>query len=82
MASKDPFNIANSPSVAPIPCVECGNNMHCVRRQLLAPGEYQLFQCVSCGANTDRTVGLQISDTAIEEQAKTLTDRRWRNGWE
>ena len=72
MASKDPFNIANSPSVAPIPCVQCGNNMRCLRRQLLAPGEYQLFKCVSCGAEADRTVGIQASDSAIEKRAETL----------
>jgi hypothetical protein len=70
MASKDPFNIANSPAVAPIPCIDCGNNMHCVRRAPGAAGEHQLFTCIACGNSTERVVGLQASDDAIQRSAE------------
>ncbi len=70
MASKDPFNFANSPVVAPIPCIVCGNNMHCVRRQPLDEGERQLFMCAACGGSSERTVGLEASDADIQREAE------------
>ena len=65
MASKDPFNIQNSPFVAPIPCVNCGTNMHCVRRESASAGEKQLFQC-SCGNSVERIVGIDVSDNELQ----------------
>jgi ferredoxin len=70
MASKDPFNIANSPAVAPIPCTECGNTMHCVRRQACDTGDHQLFICAACGKSAERFVGLQDSDDAVQRAAE------------
>jgi len=66
MVSRDPFNFANSATVAPISCMECGNNMHCVRRQPSAGGEHQCFVCAGCGASSERVVGLQVSDADIQ----------------
>lgn len=66
MASSDPFNIAHSPAVASIPCVACGNNMHCVRRQPARAGERQLFTCATCANSSERIVGLQESDADIQ----------------
>jgi hypothetical protein len=76
MASKDPFDISNSLIVAPTPCVECGNNMYCYRRQLVASGERQSFLCSSCGAETERTVGLQESDDDIQKLAEKTVGMR------
>lgn len=66
MASKDPFNFANSKTVASIPCMACGNNMHCVRREPVAGGERQTFMCATCGNASERTAGLQVSDAEIQ----------------
>jgi hypothetical protein len=71
MASRDPFNIANSPAVAPIPCVECGSNMHCIRREPQNSGERQLFMCAACGNASERTVGLQESDAEVQGGIET-----------
>jgi hypothetical protein len=71
MASRDLFNIAHSPAVAPIPCIECGNNMHCVRRQPAHAGERQMFVCAACGNASERTVGLQESDADIQCAVET-----------
>jgi hypothetical protein len=70
MASKDPFNILHSRAVAPIVCDECGNNMHCVRRTPDGDGERQRFHCVACNQETERTVGLQESDAAVQQEAE------------
>lgn len=70
MASRDPFNIGKSPVVAPIPCVDCGNNTHCVRRQPTAEGERQLFICAACGGSSERTVRAQQSDTDVQREAE------------
>lgn len=73
MASKDPFNIASSPAVAPIPCMDCGHNMHCVRRVPTDEGERQLFMCAACGHSSERVVGLQESDDTIQKAAEKNT---------
>ncbi len=70
MVSKDPFNFRSSPGVAPIPCVACGNNMHCVRRVPLQGGESQLFICAACVATAERAVGPQASDHEIQQAAE------------
>jgi hypothetical protein len=66
VASKDPFNFIDSPAVAPIPCVECGNNMQCVRRQAVSDTERQTFVCAVCGHESERTLGAQESDHDIQ----------------
>ncbi|MGD9923895.1 MAG: hypothetical protein AB7V13_21000 [Pseudorhodoplanes sp.] len=66
MASRDPFNIVESPVVASIPCIGCGNNMHCIRRQQVTAGEVQLFMCAACGNSSERVVGMQESDEDIQ----------------
>jgi transposase-like protein len=70
MASKDPFNFLNSPVVVPIPCIDCGNNMHCVRRVPEQNGERQMFICAACGDTTERAVGIQASDYEIQKAAE------------
>ncbi len=72
MVSKDPFHIGNSPAVASIPCLECGHNMHCVRREQLAAGEFQQFACVECGAVHERLFTPQESDSEIQRDAERL----------
>ena len=67
MGSRDPFNIAHSTSVAPIPCVGCGNNMHCILRRPVDLGERQTFKCVACTNAVERIVGLQVSDDEIQK---------------
>ena len=69
MASKDPFNIAHSPIVAPIPCIECGNNMHCVRRQPTSSGEKQRFLC-SCKNSVERFKALEMSDDQVQRHVE------------
>jgi transposase-like protein len=70
MVSKDPFNIAQSPQVAPITCIACGNNMRCVRRSPGRSGESQAFVCAVCGRSFERTVGLQVGDAAIQVEVE------------
>jgi hypothetical protein len=70
VASKDLFNFAQSPNVTPIVCHDCGNNMHCIRRQQVADGERQTFMCAACGSAAERLVGLQPSDAAIQAEAE------------
>jgi len=70
MASKDPFSIASSRSVAPIPCIKCGNNMHCIRRMPIGAGERQTFMCATCTHSIQRTVGSQASDAAVQAEAE------------
>ncbi|HWV42398.1 hypothetical protein [Pseudorhodoplanes sp.] len=72
MASKDPFNFLNSPMVPPIPCVSCGNNMHCVHRSPVAEGERQQFKCATCSHEVERVVGSLPSDAAIQAEAEKL----------
>lgn len=72
MAATTPFNISLSPEVAPITCLECGNNMRCVRRMPQSLGEQQLFMCVSCGTTSERVVGLEVSDHEIQKAAEQV----------
>jgi hypothetical protein len=73
MGSKSPFRIVDSPLVAPITCVECGNNMYCVRREPVADGEKQLFLCAACGRDFERIEGPQPSDAEIQRAAEDLS---------
>lgn len=70
MGSRDPFNIASSPTIAPIVCSQCGNNMHCIRRRPVARGEQQSFVCAWCAFSLERTVGLQDSNAAFQAEAE------------
>lgn len=70
MASRDPFNFATSAHVVPVPCTACGNNMHCVRRTPAPGGEHQRFACAVCGNESERTLGPQPSDAAIQAEAE------------
>jgi len=74
MASSDPFNFRTSFMVMPIPCIECGNNMHCVRRMPEAAGEKQLFICATCGQSSERVVGPQVSDEEVQRSAERDAD--------
>ncbi len=73
MASRDLFNIAHSPVVYPIPCTDCGHNMHCVRRSATPQGECQQFSCATCGATHERTLAEQVSDSDIQREAERLS---------
>lgn len=66
MPSREPFDITHSKTVAPITCVDCGHNMHCIRRAPAHPGEHQWFECSACGGKVEKIVGLQPSDAAIQ----------------
>jgi hypothetical protein len=57
MASGNLFEFLYSPSISPIPCKECGSNMHCVRRSPQENGERQVFMCATCGECTERIAG-------------------------
>ena len=72
MVAKDPFHIGHSPAVASIPCVECGHNMHCMRRSPVPAGEHQQFACASCGATCDRIFAEHESDSDIQREAEHL----------
>ena len=70
MASKDPFLFSRTKVVAPIPCVECGNNMHCFRRTPVRSGERRWFHCAGCSNEIERTVGVEPSDAAVQAEAE------------
>lgn len=75
MVSNTPYNSSESRSVAPIVCIECGNNAHCMRRSPhnLGPTyEYQAFECISCHRRWYRTVGPASSDQDIQRYAEQM----------
>ena len=86
MASKDAFKILLSQSIAPVVCIECGNNAYCIRRSPLTnggSGEQQMFECGHCHHVTIRTVGeLEPSDEDIQELAEKIVGWRKRGGSE
>jgi hypothetical protein len=71
MASDDPFNFQSSRTIAPILCMNCGRNAHCVRRQAKGILEIQTFFC-TCGHTVERAMGPQVSDATIQKVAEAL----------
>lgn len=72
MASSKPFIFGDSTTVAPIVCTDCGHNAFCIRRSPVEVGEYQLFECRSCGKRSERVVSPQVSDEFIQKEAEKL----------
>ncbi len=73
MASSSPFDFSNSKFVAPIPCPECGHNMHCCRRTPEGAAEHQCFYCGVCHNEIERVAGVEPSDARIEQEAERIT---------
>jgi hypothetical protein len=72
MASSQPFSFLRSKLLAPIICIECGNNAYCIRRMPMSSVEVQTFSCMGCGSEIVKERGEAASDAEIEKQAEAL----------
>ena len=68
------FNFAETRFIAPIICVECGNNAHVIRREPKGENlELQTFFCSECKTETQRVRGIDLSDSEIQEIVERYT---------
>ena len=78
MVSRQSLNPTTAGLVAPIVCIECGNNAHCVRREADKQDfhrEHRTFQCTTCRRLSYRVVDLSPSDAAIQKEAEQMAGR-------
>lgn len=73
---KQPFNPLGA-YVPPIPCKECGNNAHLVKRSPDSADPTkarQVFRCVACGHQSERRVGIEAGDANVLQGAEKPAD--------
>ena len=76
MASNKALNPTTAQLVVPIICIECGNNAHCIRREVDRhdPGrEHRAFECATCHRRSYRVIRMSESDAAVQKEAERMT---------